>query len=131
MTENITDLLAAQLADSETAWSIGSFGAIAEFMREPDEVVKVGSGKETVSAITAKGGLRIVAHPELRPFASESRTTQSWSQRIALCLPEQTAPMNGRTELTEVGPDGELLRAEDRDGILFDIGLGLFRSTPA
>jgi hypothetical protein len=124
MTESITDLLAAQLADSETAWSIGSFGAIAEFMREADEVVKIGSGKETVSAIASKGGLRIVAHPELRPFASESLTTQSWSQRMALCLPEQTAPMNGRAELTEVGPDGESLRDEDRDGILFDIGLG-------
>jgi hypothetical protein len=124
MTESITDLLAAQRADSETAWSIGSFGAIAEFMREPDEVVKVGSSIGAVSAVTAKGGLRIVAHPELRPFASESLTTQNWSQRTALCLPEQTAPMNGRTELTEVGPDSESLRVEDRDGILFDIGLG-------
>ncbi|MGB6445611.1 MAG: hypothetical protein WBF47_10560, partial [Xanthobacteraceae bacterium] len=124
MTENITDLLAAQLADSETAWSIGSFGAIAEFMRQPDEVMKVGSGEETVSAITAKGGLRIVAHPELRPFASESLTTQSWTQRLALCLPEETAPMNGHTVLTEVGLDSEALRVEDRDGILFDIGLG-------
>ncbi|MGA9950284.1 MAG: hypothetical protein WBQ24_18695 [Xanthobacteraceae bacterium] len=124
MTESITDLLAAQLADSETAWSIGSFGAIAEFMREPDEAVKVGSGTGTVSAITAKGGLRIAPHPELRPFASESLTTQSWSQRIALCLPQQTAPMNQRTELTELGPDDESLRDVDRGGILFDIGLG-------
>lgn len=131
MTESITDLLAAQLADSETAWSIGSFGAIAEFMREPDEAVKVGSGTGTVSAITAKGGLRIAPHPELRPFASELLTTQSWSQRIALCLPQQTAPMNQRTELTELGPDDKSLRDVDRGGILFDIGLGLFRSTPA
>jgi hypothetical protein len=124
MTESIMDLLAAQLADGETAWSIGSFGAIAEFTRSPDEIAKIGSGKNALSALTAKGGFRIFGHRELRPFASESLTTQSWSQRIALCLPEPMAPMSQRTELTELGPDSESLREEDRDGTLFDIGLG-------
>lgn len=124
MTEGLTDFLAGQLADSETAWSVGSFGAIAEFMRDPDEPVRFGAGKEAISALTAKGGLRIVAHPQLRPFASESLTTQSWSQRIALCLPQRAAPMNQRNELTELGPDSESLRDEDRGGVLFDIGLG-------
>ena len=33
------DLLAGHLSDAETAWSIGSFGAIAEFMRDADEDV--------------------------------------------------------------------------------------------
>jgi hypothetical protein len=124
MTESVLDFLTGQLADSETAWSVGSFGAIAEFMRNPDEPVKTGSGEKAISALTAKGGLRIVSHPELRPFASESLTTQSWSQRVALCLPEQVAAMNQRAELTELGPDNESVRDEDRSGILFDIGLG-------
>jgi hypothetical protein len=124
MTDSVTDFLAARLADSENAWSIGSFGAIAEFMRDADEPVKIGSNKKAISALTAKGGLRIAAQPQLRPFASESLTTQSWSQRIALCLPEEIAAMNRRTELTELGPDEESLRDEDRGGILFDIGLG-------
>jgi len=124
MTESTLDFLAAQLADSETAWSIGSFGAIAEFMRDADEPVKVGSDKKAISALTTKGGLRIAAQPQLRPFASESLTTQSWSQRIALCLPEEIAVMHQRTELAELGPDEESLRDEDRGAILFDIGLG-------
>jgi len=124
MTESTLDFLAGQLADSETAWSVGSFGAIAEFMRDADEPVKIGSGKESISALTDKGGLRIMAQPQLRPFASESLTTQSWSQRIALCLPEQAAAMNQRSEFTELGPDSESLRDEDRGGVLFDIGLG-------
>jgi Family of unknown function (DUF6925) len=124
MTAKVLDFVAEQLADPETAWSIGSFGAIAEFMRDAGEPVKIGSDKTEVSALTAKGGLRILAQPQLRPFASESLTTQSWSQRIALCLPEEIAAMHQRTELTELGPDDESLRDEDRGGILFDIGLG-------
>ena len=123
MTESTLDFLAGQLADSETAWSVGSFGAIAEFMRDAGEPVKIGSNTKAISALTDKGGLRIVAQPQLRPFASESLTTQSWSQRIALCLPEEIAAMNQRAELTELGPDEDFLRDEDRGGILFDIGL--------
>lgn len=35
--------------------------------------------------------------------------------------------MNRRFELTEVGPDVEALRSEDRPGILFDLGFGLLQ----
>ena len=32
--------------------------------------------------------------------------------------------MNGRTVLTEIGPDRDALREEDRAAVLFDLGLG-------
>jgi hypothetical protein len=32
--------------------------------------------------------------------------------------------MSGRQVFTEIGADGGALRAEDRDGVLFDLGLG-------
>ena len=35
----VAALLREALADPETAWSLGSFGAIAEFMRDPGEAV--------------------------------------------------------------------------------------------
>jgi hypothetical protein len=38
------DLLADRFADADTAWSIGSFGAIAEFMRDADEPRAVACG---------------------------------------------------------------------------------------
>lgn len=124
MAAKVLDFLAEQLANPETAWSIGTFGAIAEFTRETDEPTKVVRGDEAISAMTDKGALRISAHPQLRPFASESLTTQAWSQRVALCMPHQLVAMNQRMALTELGPDREAVRAEDRTGILFDIGLG-------
>ena len=41
----------------------------------------------------------------MRPFAFETTTKDSWNHRIALCLPEDQCAMNGRTVLTELGPD--------------------------
>jgi hypothetical protein len=121
---NLPGFLAERLTDTETTWSVGTFGAIAEFMRDVDEPAKILCGDHAITAVTAKGGLRIDAHPKLRPFASESLTTQSWGQRVALCLPAEAAPMNGLGELTELGPDRDALRVEDRTGVLFDLGLG-------
>ena len=121
---DLLDFLAAQVADNEVAWSLGTFGAIAEFARDPDEPVVLDRADGSISAITARGGLCITLHPELRPIASESPTTESWSHRVALCLPETSCAMSGRTEFTEVGLDHESLREEHRAGILFDLGLG-------
>ena len=124
---DVVDFLAGQLADAETAWSIGGFGAIAEFMRTADEAVTLQCEEGSVSAITARGGLRIEAHDEVRPIASESLTSKSWSHRVALCLPEDICALERRTALTEIGPDRDALCAQDRSALLFDLGLGLLQ----
>jgi hypothetical protein len=123
----MTDLVAflvEQAADSEVGWSLGTFGAIAEFTREADEAATLDRHGDMISVVTPRGALRIDAHPALRPIASESLTKESWSHRVALCLPHETCAMSRRTVLTEIGHDRAALRAEDRDAILFDIGLG-------
>ena len=121
---DLMEILAEQAADSEVAWSLGTFGALAEFMRDADEPVALARDDGAASAVTPRGGLRIARHSDLRPIASESPTTESWSHRVALCLAEAQCAMSGRTAFTEVGPDREALREEDRAGVLFDLGLG-------
>jgi hypothetical protein len=118
------DFLAGRMADVETGWSLGTFGAIAEFTRDAGEPATLARGAAAVSAVTARGGIRIEAALGLRPFASESPTTESWSHRVALCLPQEACAMSRRTVLTEVGSDHDALRAEDRNAVLFDLGLG-------
>jgi hypothetical protein len=118
------DFLSDRLADSATGWSVGSFGAIAEFTRDGDEAVEICRSERAISAVTARGGLRVAAHQGLRLIASESPTSESWTHRVAFCLPEKSCAMGGRTELTEVGPDRQALRAVDQAGVLFDLGLG-------
>ncbi len=120
----VIDFLADQLADVEAGWSVGTFGAIAEFTRESGEPAELLRDGTTISVVTDKGGIRVSPTPELRLIASESPTSESWSHRVALCLPRHACAMHGRTTLTEIGPDREALLSRDRSGILFDLGLG-------
>jgi hypothetical protein len=116
-------LLSEQIRDPDTQWSLGTFGGIAEFSRDPDEAVRLTTSGNGVAAVSERGGVAITLHEKLRPFASESITRQSWSHRVALCLPKDICPMNRRNVLTELGADGDALREQDRAGVLFDVGL--------
>jgi hypothetical protein len=119
-------VLGAQIADPATSWSLGSFGVIAEFVRDPDEPAVTGKGG--LAAATDRGAIRLQASDELRLFASEGITRESWSQRVALCLPEARCAMHRRSVLSEIGPDAEAIRAADRDAILFDLGLDVLQA---
>jgi hypothetical protein len=114
------EFLDAQMSDHETNWSMGTFGAIAEFARDEDEAVLLSRADNSIAAVTARGGIRIEVEDGLRLFASETTTRVSWSQRVALCLPRERCAMNARTELTALGPDREALRPQDREATLFD-----------
>ncbi|KRQ17125.1 DUF6925 family protein [Bradyrhizobium manausense] len=122
--DDVMDLLARQLDDVEAGWSVGTFGAIAEFTRDAGEPADLRRDEVTISVVTDRGGIRILSRPEPRLIASESPTSESWSHRVALCLPEDACAMHGRTTLTEIGADDQALRSRDRGGVLFDLGLG-------
>jgi hypothetical protein len=123
--EHFLEFVDKQLRQTDAAWSVGSFGAVAEFMRDPDEPVTFHRNGKALSAVTARGGVSINFQAGLRPIASESPTAEAWSHRVALCLPRELCGMHSRRELTEVGSDTEALRTEERGGVLFDLGLGL------
>jgi hypothetical protein len=118
------DLITEQLADPAAQWSLGTFGAIAEFARDAGEPADIQNGEMSASVVTPRGGIRLLAHPDLRPIAFETVATQGWSQRVAFCLPENASAMSGREVLTEAGPDNDALRGADRGALLFDLGLG-------
>jgi hypothetical protein len=118
------ECLAAHMAEAETQWSLGTFGAIAEFARDPDEPVTLKRGAKALTAVTERGGIRIAPSARTRLFAFETTTKESWSPRVALCLPQDRCAMNRRGVLTELGPDSGALRKQDRTGILFDLGIG-------
>jgi hypothetical protein len=115
------DLISRALADAGAQWSLGTFGAIAEFSREPDEPGRLGAA----GIVTDKGGIRLACPGETRAVAYETinKHPDQWAHAVAFCLPEASCAMNGRAVLTELGPDAEALRAEDRDAVLFDMGL--------
>jgi hypothetical protein len=119
----VSEFIVGQMNDPDTEWSLGTFGAIAEFMRDSDEPTALARSATVLSVTTARGGIRIVPLADMRPSASETAVGESWSHRVALCLPQDRCAMSRRAVLTEVGPDAEALRERDRSSILFDLGL--------
>lgn len=124
----ISRLLTDQILNVGTQWSLGTFGGIAEFARDPGEPVKLTTSESAVGAVTERGGIIIRQVDELRPFASEGITKQGWSHRVALCLPTGACEMNRRKVLTELGPDADAQRVEDRESVLFDLGLNAMQT---
>lgn len=122
--DDVTSLIRDELAMVTTQWNLGTFGAIAEFLRDPDEPVDLGDGPNRLFSVTNRGGIGFDDLSQVRLLASETAVGQGWSHRIALCLPEAACAMNRRSVLTELGPDEAALRSQDRAGILFDMGLG-------
>lgn len=61
----LLDFLFEHLTDVETAWSVGTFGAIAEFTRDAEETAALDRGTNAISVVTGRGGLRIEAHDAL------------------------------------------------------------------
>jgi hypothetical protein len=118
------EFLASHIADAGTQWSLGTFGAIAEFMRDAGEPATFSRDQSGLAVVTARGGMRIEPAAGMRPFAFETTTKESWSSRVALCLPAERCAMNRRAVLTEVGPDTDALREQDKTAILFDLGIG-------
>jgi hypothetical protein len=126
--EAIRATLREHIHDPSSQWTLGTFGAIAEFMRDPGEPVAILDEPARLSATTARGGIGFGRLAGARLFASETAVGTSWSHRVAICLPETACAMNRRRALTELGPDDEALRAEDAGGILFDMGLGALQT---
>tara|TARA_R110001592_G_scaffold330696_1_gene612982 strand:- start:15519 stop:16574 length:1056 start_codon:yes stop_codon:yes gene_type:complete len=129
--EDFTDAVALvqrHLKTATTGWSIGSFGVIAEFHRDADEAAEVLVSSGGGAVVTGKGAIRIDLKGDATvfPYETPSRNRARWNQGVNICLPDDGAGrMAGRVGLTEIGPDGDAVREEDRDAVLFDLGLGL------
>lgn len=125
---SMDDLLRRHLADWRSGWSMGSFGAIAEFHQDEGEPAVIDDAFELARA-TRRGAIRISRNrlADIVPVAYETLSPKRhrWSQALALCLPDAAARRAQRSVLAEIGPDDAAIRAVDRTGILFDMGLGL------
>ncbi len=124
-TSDVAAFVRAQLADATTQWNLGSFGVVAEFMRDADEPADMRT--DGLAVATARGAIGFSSLKGVRPFASETAGPTGWNHRVALCLPAADARMSRRRALTELGPDADALRAIDRGAVLFDLGLGCFQ----
>lgn len=120
----ISGLIDHMLADPRHGWSIGTFGAVGEFMRDEDEDVRFVRDGDTVTIVTPRAGIAVHSIPGLQAIAFDTLSSdgETWGQSVAFCL-----ALPGRMDQQGVawlGKDGEALREEDRDAELFDLGVG-------
>lgn len=117
----VVELVERQLEIPSTSWSVGVLGAIAEFHRGAGESCT----RNSMSAVTARGAIRLDIAPATRAIAYEivAQRIDSWNHGVALCLPRGACGMHRRRAISEIGPDAEAIRLEDREAILFDLGL--------
>lgn len=118
----VTELVTGHLADPDAGWSMGAPGAIAEFVRLPDEPARAGTG----TLVTDRGGIRLDPPAGTRALAYRTPVgpEDHWNHAVALCLPDGAARRAARTAVTVLGPDSDALRAADRDAVLVDLGIG-------
>jgi hypothetical protein len=120
-------LLAARyLRSPDHGWSVGIPGAIGEFMYDDGEDVTFGGHGNVLSAVTARGGIRITLPVRATAVALEeiAECTGGWNQCVAFCAEAGEARIEALDVLTEVGPDDDALTAQGRGETLFDLGLG-------
>ena len=119
-------LLQQSLRDISTGWSLGTFGALAEFHHVasdlPPLITLTSNGGEV---ITGRGAMRAAFCEEVLPLAYEGLTQdpRGWNQTLSFCLRTELARMAGRAVLMELGPDKGAIREADREAILFDLGV--------
>lgn len=119
------ELLSMSVEDPLNGWSIGTFGAIGEFRRVPDEHYAINSGPDRVRLATRRGGIGIRRCLDIQILAYDilSSDGETWGNAVAVCLPcpADSAPHSIRN----LGLDREALRAQDREKALFDLGIGI------
>ncbi len=116
------DTIKGQLDDRSTGWSIGVFGALAEFHHYESPARRV----DEWTLESALGALRVMPHAAARLLAYEGpvRDPRRWDQGLVLCLPAELARMEPHHTITELGPDEAAIEEANRSAILFDLGLG-------
>jgi hypothetical protein len=121
---NLGSFLAQAVDDHRNGWSIGTFGAIGEFVRDPDEPVERRDAADSLQITSARGAMRIQPCNELRALAYDTLSAdgETWGIAVALCLPALETGSPGVVH--RIGVDGDALRAADHEAILFDLGIG-------
>lgn len=118
-----TALVREELANPATSWSIGGFGALAEFHYSDDARV----GADGFSCVSGSGAIRIAPFGAaiVRAYELLSARAGLWLQGAAVCVPCSAEPIGQSRVIAELGADAAAIRPQDRDARLFDLGLGL------
>src|SRR3954470_1778666 len=115
-------LLSDHLREPTSSWSVGEFGVLAEFHHAGAPAKRL----DEWTAVVPGGALRVKPREGTRVLAYEtpSPNARLWNHGIAFCLSIDAATMDGRSVITELGPDPDAIEDGAKEETLFDLGLG-------
>jgi hypothetical protein len=121
---DIIELVHKHLNDVAAGWAIGGNGAVAEFSRDAGERAEIALSEHGGVVATARGAIRIAlpSGASARPYETSGEHGMP-VKAVGITLPHDNG--FGAAVLTELGPDRDAIRPEDRDAILFDLGVGI------
>jgi hypothetical protein len=107
--------------DPSTTFAIGVQGAVAEFMRAPDDraIVKVDADRLLVRS--KLGALRLDLEPWVRVFSFGPEG--GLPDEVVLAVDRSRLTSAAACTLSELGPDPDAVRKPERSALLFDLGL--------
>ncbi len=118
---SLLDELARAAGTPGTAWSIGIYGAIAEFMAHAGEVPQLARCGDGLQLRTRGGALHLRLPPGARLFELYSRA--GTPQRRVLALHRARVKGTPATGIVELGSDAEAIEPSCREQRLFDLGV--------
>ena len=116
--DDIHSFVAGTIASDHGTWVGGVYGAVAEFCIGEGETVEVLDRKACLTAATARAAISINFPDHIRALAFANNRV------IMLAVPRARAPSYRNLGLRAIGLDTEAIRPIDRQGSLYDFGLG-------
>jgi predicted Fe-S protein YdhL (DUF1289 family) len=107
--------------DPATTFAIGVQGAVAEFMRAPADRAMVKGDAGWLLVRSKLGALRLDLKPWLRVFSFGPEG--GLPDEVVLAVHRSRLTLQGECTLSELGPDREAVRQQERKALLFDLGL--------
>ena len=114
------DILEHYINDRSTSWSIGTFGAMAEFFHSSTEPLNSSKKNTTLTAKTSLSAIEInyTKSMQLVPYEGLSKLEGAWTQGVLVCIPTTEAQMTNRSGISEI-------KTIDKSSFIFDLGLRL------
>ena len=103
-------------------WVLGLDGAYASFEIGADEDADILSCADRVTAISARGAIRLARHEKTIAVAFGNAANENGPDAIGLVLPKGRVDLRKGGTLTKVGPDRAAI-AGSREDQLYDLGI--------
>ncbi len=122
---DVRQFLIDALDNPDNGWSIGTFGAIGEFVRDASEPTVRQEDNGSVVVTTPRGGIRLSPRDDVQVIAYDTLVSdgKTWGNAVAFCLPLPAAEPS--RVVRRVGEDAGALRAFNRHAVLYDLGVGI------